>query len=237
MLYLDHSFPDPAANLACDEALLAACDAGGPEVLRVWEPRQTFVALGYANHAATEARLDRCRQLGIPVLRRVTGGGTVAQMPGVLNYAVILRADRPETAGIAVTNRFVLDRLIAALRPLLPVAPHRAGDTDLCLGGRKCSGNAQRRRRRALLFHGALLLDADLAVIRDLLPFPSRAPDYRAGRAHEEFLVNLRLPPATVKQALRRIWRADAPLSELPEAALQRLVATRYARDDWNLRR
>lgn len=237
MRFLDHSFDSPAGNLACDEALLEAGDAGGPEVLRVWAPRSTFVVLGYANHAATEVRLDRCRAQGVPVLRRVSGGGTVVQLPGVLNYAVILRTDRPETGGIPETNRFVLDRVAAALRPLLPTPLRRAGDTDLCLGRRKCAGNAQRRLRRAVLFHGSLLLDADFGRIADLLRRPSRAPRYREDRPHRDFLVNLHLPANAVKEALRRVWQADRELPKPPRTVIENLVAAKYARADWNLRR
>src|ERR1035441_2815400 len=94
MKLCDLTLPTPEENLACDEVLLDLCEAGGSdEVLRFWAPPQYFVVVGYANKAATEVNLPVCRELVIPVLRRCTGGGTVLQGPGVLNYSLILRID------------------------------------------------------------------------------------------------------------------------------------------------
>ena len=59
-------------------------------MLRFWEPNKPFVVVGYANQAAREVDLEACRKLGIPVFRRCTGGGTVLQGPGCLNYSLDL---------------------------------------------------------------------------------------------------------------------------------------------------
>ncbi|MCP5520336.1 MAG: lipoate--protein ligase family protein [Verrucomicrobiales bacterium] len=237
MKYLDLSLTAAAANLACDEVLLNECESGGPEVLRVWEPRDVSVVVGYANRVATEVRRERCRAAGIPVLRRLSGGGTVVQMPGVLNYTTVLRAERPEVAGIPETNAFVLDRVARAVGRMIGKPVIRQGDTDLCLGPRKFSGNAQRRLRRAILFHGAILLAADLDLMDELLRHPSREPAYRGGRGHREFVMNLGGSAAALKAALRSVWEASEPPGNAPYAAIDQLMATRYSLDDWNLSR
>src|SRR5271156_784636 len=80
MKHLDLTLPSPAENLACDEALLDACEEnGGEEVLRFWEAREKIVAVGYANKIATEVNVENCRAKKIPILRRCSGGGTVLQ--------------------------------------------------------------------------------------------------------------------------------------------------------------
>ena len=92
MHFLDLTLPTPEENLACDEALLLQCEQeGGPEVLRVWEPASPFVVVGYGNRVRENVHIAICSALGIPVLRRCTGGGTVVQAPGCLNYALVLR--------------------------------------------------------------------------------------------------------------------------------------------------
>src|SRR2546423_8107969 len=92
MRSLDLTLPSPEENLALDEALLDACeDEGADETLRFWEPQQHFAVVGYANAAAKEVNLPYCEANQIPVLRRFTGGGTVLQGPGCLNYSLILR--------------------------------------------------------------------------------------------------------------------------------------------------
>jgi len=235
--YLDLSLPGAAGNLAGDECLLDECEAGGPEVLRIWEPGDVSVVVGYANRVAEEVRLEPCRAAGIPVLRRLSGGGTVVQMPGVLNYAVVLSLDRPELAGIPQANAFVLDRVARSVGQVLRRPVVRRGDTDLCLGSLKFSGNAQRRLRRAMLFHGSILLDADLSLMDALLCHPSREPAYRAGRRHADFVGNLGCSAGGLKDALRAVWDAREPHEGIPRAKIDRLVANRYGREDWTFSR
>ena len=92
MKYLDRTLRTPQENLAADEALLDWCEEeSADEILRFWEPRQHFVVLGYSNRTRTEVNLDSCKKLDVPVLRRCSGGGTVLQGPGCLNYALLLR--------------------------------------------------------------------------------------------------------------------------------------------------
>ena len=244
MKYFDFTLPTPAENLACDEALLGLCEEGrGGEVLRFWEPREPFVVVGYANRAAREVNLEACRKRGIPVLRRCSGGGTVAQGAGCLNYSVILRIAGPGTDGavpstgsIGSTNCHVMSRNRAALEALLKAKVEIQGHTDLVVNNLKFSGNAQRRLRRALIFHGTFLLNFDLGLMEHILPLPSQQPEYRMGRSHGEFLANLKLPAAEVKAALRKVWGAEEELTDYRAEKVHELVAEKYASETWNMK-
>jgi lipoate-protein ligase A len=66
------------------------------------------------------------------------------------------------------------------------------GTSDVAVGDRKISGNAQARRWKALLVHGTLLVDFDYELAEAVLKHPPREPAYRRGRAHRDFLVTLR---------------------------------------------
>jgi lipoate-protein ligase A len=238
MKYLDLTLPTPEENLACDEALLDACDESGSpadEVLRFWEPTRPFVALGYANREATEANADFCSRHGIPILRRCTGGGTVLQAPGVLNYSVILviTPDSP-VQSISSTNDYVLAQLVKALAPALNAPVESRGQTDLAIGGLKICGNAQRRKKSALLFHGSFLLNLDFQLLEQALPMPSKQPDYRANRSHTDFLKNLQSDPARIKRALREVWEAREVLPDAPQSRIRRLVEEKYLTPEWN---
>ncbi len=234
----DLTLPTPEENLACDEALLDLCEAGQEdEILRLWEPAQTFVVLGYANCAAREVDLASCRQNGIRVLRRCTGGGAVLQGRGCLNYSLVLRVAGTEALkSISGTNDFVMRRHQEALRALLNLPVERKGHTDLTIGERKFSGNSQRRRQRCLLFHGCFLLNLDLDQVARALPLPSRQPEYRAGREHREFLMNLECPAKAIRAALVRAWNGRQLATEVPQERIDELVAEKYGRDDWNLK-
>lgn len=237
-LYLDRSGPTPEANLALDEALLEWCSLdSGREALRCWVTATPFVVLGRANTAAAEVDLEACARLGLPILRRCSGGGTVIQGPGCLNYALVLRLDRqPELAGITTTNHWILDRHRTALAALLGEPIRVEGITDLTCRGRKFSGNAQKRGRTHLLFHGTFLLHLDLDLMQRVLRPPSRAPAYRKDRPHAAFVDNLRVTAEAVRQCLRGCWQATREFDGDLEPLLSRLLRERYLLPQWHRR-
>ncbi len=112
----------------------------------------------------------------------------------------------------------------------------RQGHTDLVINGRKFSGNAQRRKSKAVLFHGTLLLGFDLPVIEELLPMPTHQPEYRKGRPHGGFLMNLGLDAATLTAALQEEWGATTAYGNLPLDAIRTLAESRDLNHDWTYR-
>jgi lipoate-protein ligase A len=250
MKLLDLTLPMPADNLACDEALLNWCESGdGGETLRFWEPREHFVVVGYANQVEREVNVAACRAKGVPIFRRCSGGGTVLQGPGCLNYSLILNiAERPPLATISSVNQFIMERNGAAIESELQSRMPKAGvsvcgHTDLALAMgeapvtfRKFSGNSQRRHKRALLFHGTFLLHLDLLLMTGLLRMPSQQPDYRGHRGHTEFLTNLDQPAVRLKDALCKAWEVTGELSNFPARETSRLAAEKYSSREWNFK-
>jgi lipoate-protein ligase A len=236
MRYLDLSFAAPADNLACDEALLQWCERqGGDAILRIWESNAYFVVAGQSNKISTEVNESACAADGIPIFRRCSGGGTVLQGPGCLNYALILdRRKQPELGEISQTYRFVLDAHRSLFTELSGVAVALAGSSDLAIDGRKFSGNSQYRKRNWILIHGTFLLDFELARIQRYLRMPSKEPAYREHRAHGDFLRTVNLSAGGVKEALRETWRAAEPLQDAPLELVEQLARERYRRRQWN---
>ncbi len=215
MRFLDLTYLTPAENLACDEALLDQCeDRSGDEALRFWESPEHFVVLGFS------------------------GRGTVVQGPGVLNYAVVIRpGPAHEASSVRGAHRFVLGRSADVLASLTGEEVKLEGDSDLAITGRKISGNAQRRRGRAVLVHGTILLGLDLALVEDLLPLPGRAPEYRETRGHLAFLRNLNLNRDEVKQKLRKAWDANEEAMAPTPERMKLLVDLKYGTESWRGRR
>lgn len=238
MKYLDLTFFDPASNLACDEALLELCEGNGEDgLLRVWEPDQFFVVMGYSNKVASEVNVTACEAKGIPIFRRFSGGGTVLQGPGCLNYSLVLRNERLGIpADLTASYRFVLERHLKFCASQSAETIQIQGISDLALDGRKFSGNAQHRKRFWSLFHGTFLLRFDIPLIEKYLTMPSRQPDYRCGRSHEAFLCNLSIAPNDVRRALKQAWEADEQLQEIPFDRIKALRRERYCRDEWNFK-
>lgn len=235
MRYLDLTLPEPAANLAVDEALLLDVDAGGDEVLRVWEWPAPVVVLGSGCRFSDDVQEEQCRAEGVPILRRSSGGGTVLWGPGCLLFSLVLATERhPGLTEIRPSYAYILDRLAGAVG--LPGIA-QAGISDLSLGGRKFSGNAQQRKQRAILHHGTLLYAFDLPSISRYLKQPPRQPEYRGNRAHQDFLLNLPFTAAELKHRLRQAWQADREETTWPSTKVQQLCEEKYGRAEWTRRR
>jgi lipoate-protein ligase A len=87
---LDYSSEDPAMNLAIDEAILRCLlEDRSPDTLRLWR-NPPSVIIGCFQNPDSDVDMEACKDLGVNVLRRVSGGGAVYHDWGNLNYSVII---------------------------------------------------------------------------------------------------------------------------------------------------
>jgi lipoate---protein ligase len=242
MQRLSLTLDSPAANLALDEALLDWAETTDPraECLRVWESPLPLVVVGRSSRVRLEVDQSACAEHGIPILRRSSGGAAVVAGPGCLMYAVVLSYQlRPQLRDIRRAHADILERLVDALLPHVP-SVRRGGTSDLIVGldaetGRKFSGNSLRAKRTHLLYHGTLLYEFDLSMISRCLRMPPRQPDYRESRAHADFVTNLPVGRPVLEQALENAWPTTGELADWPRRLVDKLVATRFSQDRWNL--
>ena len=166
------------------------------------------VVVGRSQIADAEVDADACRQLGVPVLRRFTGGGAVFHDPGNLNVTIVLRrddprlVDRPSLARVPGLYQLLLEPLAAAVSSL--GVPARATERDVLVDGAKVSGVAALIGRRALLVHGTLLVDADLATLERVLDGPGAPGDPRWERTRSRRVA--------VTSLARALGTGDRPL-------------------------
>ena len=232
----------PEEFLATEEALLNYCEeTAHPGFLGFWESKDYFVVLGYGKQLAAEVYEEECARLEIPILRRASGGGTVLQGPGCLNYTVVLPIEaREEFGSITGANRYIMQMTRHALSSLVSSELKIQGHTDLTCDGWKFSGNAQRRKRRCLLFHGSFLLNFDLDLISRTLRLPQQQPEYRENRPHNKFIANLSVARSEIIKALRKAWRAeetaDPATTTAVSAEARALVKNKYSQAEWNRR-
>lgn len=224
---------EAAWNMSVDEALLLEAAVSGP-ALRFYTWRAPSLSLGYRQ--AAPAWLARSGELGVEVVRRVTGGGAVLHA-GDLTYAVIAP---PGTRGLpddlAGSYAWIRSRLLEALHAAgfaARAARARAGAErlDLCfagatgyeveLGGRKLIGSAQRRTPFGLLQHGSIRIADDSALYRALTgsaPAPAPPAGIDADVLREALLESFAgalgcpLEPALLSPAERT--RAEAHLTQ-----------------------
>jgi lipoate-protein ligase A len=186
---LSGSAPEIVAGIEGDFALLSASRAD----VRVWSSAQAAVVLGASRDVAAEVDEAACKRLGVAVVRRASGGGTVFVGPGTLQYAIAV----PHPAGaeppsLTQFRRISNEAVLAALAGAAVAMQLRQDDCgDLRAGDRKVAGFAMRRIRQATMLHGTLLVQVDLDVVASVLRHPAREPDWRRGRSHAEFIANL----------------------------------------------
>lgn len=223
---LDLTLSSPLENLALEEALLEELEEqGGTPVLRLWESDRYFVVLGRSSGIDDDVHLEACRKDCVPVLRRASGGGTVLQGPGCLSYAFVLPiALHADLRDIRRTNEFFLRPIATALSRWQPAITLQ-GISDLAVDRRKISGNAQRRTRTALLFHGTLLHGMQAKVISRYLKEPKRQPEYRNDRRHGDFLRTIDVLPDDIKNAIADVWKADIELKSWPQLRMRNAMA------------
>lgn len=251
MRFLTYTAPTSPEDLALEEAIQLGIEAGSsPPTWRVWQMRSAAVVLGTGQEHAREVQLEAARAGPVAVLRRHSGGGAVLNGPGVLSYSAFYPfVQLPGSQTITGAMEAALAPVQRALKRL-GVTVSFAGLSDFAVtiaGGelRKLAGHAQARKRVSVLVHGTLLADPDWAALAKLLRFPTRSPDYRAGREHRAFLTSLKelgAPSglADFAQALRAELGAVEEAAEptaAERATAQRLHAEKYAQDSWNLRR
>ena len=227
---------DPAYNLALEELLAAEY---GREFLMLWRNGPSVI-VGRNQNTLAEIDPDAVRELGIPVVRRTTGGGAVYHDLGNFNYTVARSGRLTGTEGFADSAGVV----VAALHKL-GIPAEFSGRNDILVNGRKVSGSARRVLRDRTLFHGTLLFDVDLSVLgRVLNPDPEkiRAKGIASVRAR---VMNLRelFPAWSIEEFREKLIAALAAESgverpsPLPEGFAERaekLAETRYRTREWN---
>lgn len=176
-----------------DFDLLDRVEDGNSPAVRVWTCAQAAVVIGVGQNAAVEVDMEHCRRSGVGVLRRASGGGAVVIGAGTLQYAFALPYTlSPALRDIAASKAFCNRMLMRALAEAgIGADLHADPGGDLKVGDRKAGGVALKRRRRAMLLHGTILTAADIGALSRALRQPSREPAYRAGRSHQQFLINL----------------------------------------------
>jgi lipoate-protein ligase A len=183
------SAPTVAENLAMDDAAARSAGATGLRRLRFWWGGPPAVVLGSSERPEQVVDSEACARLGVEVLKRSTGGGSVLQSGDVLNYSLVM----PAPASLDPRPGFRAGmELICAILDAFGIAGTPRGTSDVAVEDRKISGNAQARRWKAVLVHGTLLVDFDHGLAEAVLRHPPREPAYRNGRRHRDFLVTLR---------------------------------------------
>jgi lipoate-protein ligase A len=252
-------FIDPPAdgvvNMAVDEALLEQAANEGRASLRFYQWREPTLSLGYFQSFADRA--THAASSSVPVVRRLSGGGALLH-DRELTYSMCLprrHALSRQSAHLYGVAHSALLRVLAQhgiqARMLDDQAEHKspepgpqttsehflcfarrtAGDIVAAMGREhvKIVGSAQRRRRGAVLQHGALLLDAST--------FAPELPGLHQVSSQELDLPEL--VAAWRDQLADQLGLVMIPAGEpsMIGLSIRKPLLDKYASPDWTMRR
>ncbi len=163
-----------------------------PPTAVVLYPRAPFANVGFHQEAEREIDLGYCRERGIPVVRRVVGGGAILDGPWEQDYMLLVPAGAPGTQGGVESFYERYLRPVRSTLQRLGLTAERAGVNDLAVRGRKISANGALLLDGCWVLVGDILLDLDLPAMSRALRVPDEKFRGKLSEGMEEWLTSLR---------------------------------------------
>jgi lipoate-protein ligase A len=223
-----------------------------PNTLRFYRWQPSAVSVGRNQNPENEVYLDACKQLGVDVVRRISGGGAVYHdFEGEVTYSVVAKTSDLGTADITAVYMKVYKAITDALRLLGVPADFSSGDAKNCpnltVNGKKISGSSQTITRGVVLQHGTILLSADLPKMFQLLKLKNASCTQAADIAKRKITsiqteLGHKISPDTVANALAQGFKAilkiqlqEGKLTPAEEETAKKLYREKYSINAWNL--
>jgi lipoate-protein ligase A len=166
----------PAANnITLEQVILTARSKGLiPNTLHFLQFSPHCALVGYHQAVELEVEEEYCREHGIEINRRISGGGSIYMDEGQLGWEIFALKDTP---GIPERRedlyRLMCESVVTGLAKLAIDARYRPLN-DIEVGGRKISGTGGTELYNALLYHGTLLTDFDVDTMIACLKLPTK---------------------------------------------------------------
>lgn len=193
-------FPSDAPSrltfyLAAEECLAASA---GEDLFFTWLSPPTVIC-GRNQVIENEVNLEYCREHGIAVVRRKSGGGCVYSDEG----NVMLSYVTPDRGVGEVFARYL--EMVAGVLRSLGFDAVTTEHNDILVGGRKVSGNACFATPHSTVVHGTMLVDLDFEALSRATTPPAEKLARHGVQSVRQRVVNLRALGLTLTPAeLRR---------------------------------
>lgn len=155
MLYLVNNNQDPYFNIALEEYLFSSTKFND-DIIIIWRNKES-IFLGKNQNPYVEIMHSLINSREIPLLRRISGGGTVYHDLGNVNMTFIQKNIKLDEIDFIKYTKFMQEMLIS-----FGIDATYSDRKDLLVDGKKISGSAQCIRGNKCLYHGTLLFDANL---------------------------------------------------------------------------
>lgn len=204
---IDTGLREGRRNIAFDQALIDAHKAGLiPDTIRFLRFEPTAL-VGRHQALSREIRLEYCREHGIGIARRITGGGAIYFDEGQLGWELVFHRATLGIRSLADFTRAICEAAAAGLSRLGVDAQYRPRN-DIEVGGRKISGTGGFFDGDTLFYQGTVLIDTNPQRMMATLNVPEAKLARRELDSAAQRVVTLRAllgtaPPVdTVQEAL-----------------------------------
>jgi lipoate-protein ligase A len=157
---IDTGVREGRANIAFDAALIEERQAGRvPDTIRFLRFPPT-VLIGRHQDLSREVDLDYCREHGVGIVRRITGGGAIYLDESQLGWEIVFHRAALGIAALPELAREICNAAAAGLSRLGVDAKFRPRN-DIEVDGRKISGTGGFFDGDVLIYQGTVLVDMD----------------------------------------------------------------------------
>lgn len=182
MFCINLNTTDPFFNLAVEEILLK----NNQEDFFILYINSPSLIIGKHQSGHREINTRFVTENNIPVIRRISGGGTVFHDSGNLNFTFIRQSESGKQVDFQKYTKPVIDFLES-----IGVEAKFEGKNDLKVGGYKISGNAEHVYHNRVLHHGTLLFSSSLDMLRNSLRKDTSCYNSRAVASNPASVINL----------------------------------------------
>ncbi|HEX5000682.1 MAG TPA: lipoate--protein ligase family protein [Terriglobia bacterium] len=198
-----------ALNMSIDDRLLQEAEGSSDPItmVRLYQWERPTVSLGRNQKPEAAVDLEFCRNQGIDIVHRPTGGRAVLH-EDELTYAIVSNDTSLFGEGVYANYKRIAEALagglnrVGAAAALVPETRHATRMPDgldppcflspsryeLTIAGRKVAGSAQRRLRRSFLQHGSIPLTCDRDKLARVTRMADPSPLYQEMAGLNEFL-------------------------------------------------
>ena len=178
-------------QLACDDILLDLCeeDPGRRGPARLESRRPTLSLRGTRTASWMRSVWTPVSARAIPLYRRTSGGGTVVQGPGCLNYSAhSAYGTRSGTRQHLIDQRLRSGTYRSDIGKLTGATVDASGSHGPCHRRAEVLGQCTTAEgKRGSLPRHVPPRRSIIDLIEELLPMPTHQPEYREGRSHGDF--------------------------------------------------
>lgn len=161
----------------------------GWEYFFTWNVNPTVI-IGHNQDIESEVNLDYCREHGIEVVRRRSGGGCVyADKDNIMTSYVCAETD------VEATFKRYIGMVAAQLRRM-GIDAEASGRNDITVGERKISGNAYYLLPTRSIVHGTMLYDTNIEhMLNAITPSKAKLESHRVKSVESRITTVSRLKP------------------------------------------